>query len=192
LLSLVLPLNNSLLYSVLYNGFKFQLILCYGDVASMCYMSGSIEMENTYTPEQEVGVLQWILGKSVSSVVLRNTGQNDGFVGIAAPYLARILPIDLAMFGGEILCQPDAFLCSVHDVKVVNSVDQRARNIVAAGAEVRTKKENTLIWFLMQLLFLTKFCNPLSGFYSQIAVAGISETTPIWTRSCFHPRRWLW
>ncbi|RIA04795.1 hypothetical protein BRARA_K00937 [Brassica rapa] len=92
---------------------------------SMCYMSGSIEMENTYTPEQEVGVVQWVLGKSVSSVLLRNTGQNDGF-------------IDLAMFGGDILCQPDAFLCSVHDVKVVNSVYQRhrARNIAAAGAEV--------------------------------------------------------
>jgi len=106
---------------------------------SMCYMSGSIEMDNTYTPEQEVGVVQWILGKSVSSIVLRNTGQNDGFVGIAAPSLARILPLDLAMFGGDILCQPDAFLCSVHDVKVVNTVYQRhrARNIAAAGAEVR-------------------------------------------------------
>ncbi|KAG5414238.1 hypothetical protein IGI04_001808 [Brassica rapa subsp. trilocularis] len=138
---------------------------------SMCYMSGSIEMENNYTPEQEVGVVQWVLGKSVSSVLLRNTGQNDGFVGIAAPSLARILPvndlylamifflivitnydayytflcvlvlylkIDLAMFGGDILCQPDAFLCSVHDVKVVNSVYQRhrARNIAAAGSEV--------------------------------------------------------
>ncbi|CAN7043923.1 unnamed protein product [Brassica rapa subsp. trilocularis] len=103
---------------------------------SMCYMSGSVEMENTYTPEQQVGVLQWIFGKSVTNVVLRNTGPNDGFVGVAAPYFARILPIDLAMFGGEILCQPDAFLCSVSDVKVVNSVDQRARNIVAAGAEV--------------------------------------------------------
>ncbi|CAN6915542.1 hypothetical protein Bca4012_088463 [Brassica carinata] len=105
---------------------------------SMCYMSGSIEMENTYTPEQEVGVVQWVLGKSVSSVLLRNTGQTDGFVGIAAPSLARILPMDLAMFGGDILCQPDAFLCSVHDVKVVNSVYQRhrARNIAAAGAEV--------------------------------------------------------
>ncbi|KAF3529666.1 hypothetical protein DY000_02038749 [Brassica cretica] len=104
---------------------------------SMCYMSGSIGMENTYTPEQEVGVVQWVLGKSVSSVLLRNTGQTDGFVGIAAPSLARILPIDLAMFGGDILCQPDAFLCSVHDVKVVNSVYQRhrARNIAAAGAE---------------------------------------------------------
>ncbi|XP_024004351.1 uncharacterized protein LOC18030009 isoform X2 [Eutrema salsugineum] len=100
-------------------------------------MSGSIEMENTYTPEQEVGVVQWILGKSVSSVVLRNTGQSDGFVGIAAPSLARILPVDLAMFGGDILCQPDAFLCSVHDVKVVNTVYQRhrARNIAAAGVE---------------------------------------------------------
>ncbi|KAJ4912504.1 Tryptophan RNA-binding attenuator protein-like [Raphanus sativus] len=105
---------------------------------SMCYMSGSIEMENTYTPEQEVGVVQWVLGKSVSSVLLRNTGQNDGFVGIAAPSLARILPVDLAMFGGDILCQPDSFLCSVHDVKVVNSVYQRhrARNIAAVGAEV--------------------------------------------------------
>lgn len=107
-------------------------------------MSGSIEMENTYTPEQEVGVVQWVLGKSVSSVLLRNTGLNDGFVGIAAPSLARILPVndplachdfllyyylllsvmltthsglilicfvslrekvDLAMFGGDILCQ---------------------------------------------------------------------------------------
>ncbi|XP_010518719.1 PREDICTED: uncharacterized protein LOC104798366 [Tarenaya hassleriana] len=102
---------------------------------SMCYMSGSVEMENTYTPENEVGVLQWLLGKSVSSIVLRNTGQNDGFVGIAAPSLARILPIDLAMFGGEILCQPDAFLCSVNDVRVINTVDQRARNAVAVGAE---------------------------------------------------------
>ncbi|CAH2078782.1 unnamed protein product [Thlaspi arvense] len=104
---------------------------------SMCYMSGSIEMENTYTPEQEVGVVQWLLGKSVSSVALRNTGQSDGFVGIAAPSLARILPVDLAMFGGDILCPPDAFLCSVHDVKVVNTVYQRhrARHIVAAGAE---------------------------------------------------------
>ncbi|CAN6847979.1 unnamed protein product, partial [Brassica oleracea] len=77
-----------------------------------------------------------IFGKSVTSVVLRNTAPNEGFVGVAAPYFARILPIDLAMFGGEILCQPDAFLCSVSDVKVVNSFDQRARNIVAAGAEV--------------------------------------------------------
>ncbi|KAL6175826.1 hypothetical protein ACLB2K_052465 [Fragaria x ananassa] len=101
---------------------------------SMCFMSGSIEMENVFVPENEVGVWQWLFGKTVSSVVFHNNGQGDGFVGIAAPSLARILPIDLAMFGGEILCQPDAFLCSVNDVKVSNTVDQRARNIIP-GAE---------------------------------------------------------
>ncbi|KAL2903075.1 Altered inheritance of mitochondria protein 24 mitochondrial [Bienertia sinuspersici] len=102
---------------------------------SMCYTSGSIQMDNVYTPEQEIGVWQWIFGKTVTSIVLLNTGSSDGFVGIAAPSLARILPIDLAMFGGELRCQPDAFLCSVNDVKVTNtSADQRARNGVV-GAE---------------------------------------------------------
>lgn len=102
---------------------------------SMCFMSGSVEMENAYLPENEVGIWQWLFGKTVSNIVVRNSGPSDGFVGIAAPYFARILPIDLATFNGEILCQPDAFLCSVNDVKVSNTVDQRGRNVVA-GAEV--------------------------------------------------------
>ncbi|XP_051115456.1 uncharacterized protein LOC127240689 [Andrographis paniculata] len=97
---------------------------------SMCYMSGSIQMENVYVPENEAGVWQWLIGKSVTSIILHNTGSTDGFVGIAAPTLAKILPIDLALFGGEMLCQPDAFLCSINDVKVNNSVDPRARNAI--------------------------------------------------------------
>lgn len=102
---------------------------------SMCFMSGSIEMENIFVPENEVGVWQWLFGKTVTSVVFCNSGSTDGFIGIAAPSLARILPIDLSNLGGEILCQPDAFLCSINDVKVTNTVDQRARNVIA-GAEV--------------------------------------------------------
>ncbi|KAK4433582.1 hypothetical protein Salat_1120600 [Sesamum alatum] len=74
---------------------------------SMCYMSGSIQMENVYVPENEAGVWQWLL--------------------------ARVLPIDLALFGGEMLCQPDAFLCSINDVKVNNTVDQRARNVITSA-----------------------------------------------------------
>ncbi|CAB4279515.1 hypothetical protein PRUPE_5G065700 [Prunus persica] len=97
---------------------------------SMCFMSGSIEMENVFVPENEGGMWQWLFGKTVSSITFRNAGQGDGFVGIGAPTLARVLPIDLAMFGGEILCQPDAFLCSVSDVKVSNTIDQRARNVI--------------------------------------------------------------
>ncbi|XP_024172594.1 uncharacterized protein LOC112178656 [Rosa chinensis] len=97
---------------------------------SMCFMSGSIKMENVFVPENEVGVWQWLFGKTVSSIVFHNNGQGEVFVGNAAPSLTRILPIDLAMFGGEILCQ----MCSVNDVKVSNKVDQRARNIIP-GAE---------------------------------------------------------
>ena len=59
----------------------------------MCYMSGSIQMENVYIPENEAGLWQWLFGKSVTSIVLHNTGSSDGFVGIAAPSLARILPV---------------------------------------------------------------------------------------------------
>lgn len=62
-------------------------------------MSGSIEMENVFVPENEVGVWQWLFGKTVSSIVFHNNGQGDGFVGIAAPSLARILPVcDLPNF----------------------------------------------------------------------------------------------
>lgn len=99
---------------------------------SMCYMSGSVQMDNIYAPENEAGVWQWLFGKSVTNIVLHNTGSTDGFVGIAAPSLARILPIDLAIFGGEMLCQPDAFLCSINDVKVNNTIDQRPRNVITS------------------------------------------------------------
>ncbi|XP_020097148.1 uncharacterized protein LOC109716225 [Ananas comosus] len=107
---------------------------------TLCYMSGSIQMDNNYLPENEGGVWQWLFGKSLTSIVFFNPGPEDGYVGIAAPSPARILPIDLANLGGEILCQPDAFLCSVNDVAVTNTVDQRARNI-EVGAEVILKQK---------------------------------------------------
>lgn len=56
-------------------------------------MSGSVEMDNVFLPENEVGMWHWLFGKSVTSIVFRNPGPNDGFVGIAAPSLARILPV---------------------------------------------------------------------------------------------------
>ncbi|CAM8985250.1 unnamed protein product [Rhodiola kirilowii] len=105
---------------------------------SICYMSGSMEMENVYQPENEAGLLQWLFGKSITSVVVRNSGQTDGFVGIAAPSLARILP-------------PDAFLCSVSSVKVSNAVNQRIRNI-PDGVEVRLRNIPGVQGFLRQKL----------------------------------------
>ncbi|XP_042464452.1 uncharacterized protein LOC122047328 isoform X1 [Zingiber officinale] len=107
---------------------------------TICYMSGSIQMENNYIPENEAGLWHWFFGKNVTSIVLSNPSQEDGFVGIAAPSPARILPIDLSNFDGELLCQPDAFLCSVNDVRLSSNVDQRPHNI-EVGAEVILKQK---------------------------------------------------
>ncbi|KAM3260234.1 hypothetical protein ACQJBY_051478 [Aegilops geniculata] len=108
---------------------------------TMCYMSGNIQMDNNYLPENDGGVWQWIFGKSITSTVFFNPGPDDGYVGISAPFPGRILPIDLANFGGELLCQADSFLCSVNDVSVTSStVDQRPRNI-EIGAEMILKQK---------------------------------------------------
>ncbi|CAK9177613.1 unnamed protein product [Ilex paraguariensis] len=108
---------------------------------SMCYMPGSVVLEHVFPPEHEAGMWQWLFGKRVTSIVFSNVGPSDGFVGIAAPSLARILPvsivhfflstIDLAVLGGEMF--QDAFLCSISDVKVSNVVDQRVRNVIATA-----------------------------------------------------------
>ncbi|RWR86278.1 Mitochondrial biogenesis protein AIM24 [Cinnamomum micranthum f. kanehirae] len=59
---------------------------------SMCYTSGSVLVENIYTPENEGGIWQWLFGRNIKSIVLLNSGPHNGFVGIAAPSLARIIP----------------------------------------------------------------------------------------------------
>ncbi|OEL34739.1 hypothetical protein BAE44_0004249 [Dichanthelium oligosanthes] len=100
---------------------------------TMCYMSGNMQMDNNYLPENDGGVWQWIFGKSV----------------------------DLANFSGELLCQvssclillenqrtsytevslqADAFLCSVNDVSVTSTVEPRPRNI-EIGAEMILKQK---------------------------------------------------
>ncbi|KAI5081119.1 hypothetical protein GOP47_0004302 [Adiantum capillus-veneris] len=101
---------------------------------SMCYMSGMIQMENILPPENAgVNVWQLVFGRSPNNTMFTNVGTQDGYIGIAAPSLSRILPIDLAMFGGEIMCQPDAYLCSINDVAVVPTIMRRARTGIFGG-----------------------------------------------------------
>ena len=39
-------------------------------------------------------------------------------VAFAAPYPGKIIPINMAEFGGELLCQKDAFLCAAYGTRV--------------------------------------------------------------------------
>ncbi|XP_024524736.1 uncharacterized protein LOC9654237 isoform X1 [Selaginella moellendorffii] len=103
---------------------------------SMCYTSGSIQAEVNVPQENAgVGVLQWMMGRPDTSTTFTNAGSEDGYIGLGAPSLARILPIDLAVFGGEIICQREAFLGSVNDVTVKHLTPRRVR-VGYFGADV--------------------------------------------------------
>ncbi|MBF0429047.1 MAG: TIGR00266 family protein [Magnetococcales bacterium] len=53
-----------------------------------------------------------LTGESLFVTHFTNEGQGKQCVAFAAPFPGRIIPIDLASLGGELLCQKDAFLCA--------------------------------------------------------------------------------
>ncbi|BBN04768.1 hypothetical protein MPTK1_3g07480 [Marchantia polymorpha subsp. ruderalis] len=95
---------------------------------SMCYMSDAVQTE-TNVPAENAGnvIWQWLFGKVDAISTYVNNGTQDGYIGLGAPSLARVLPIDLAVFGEEIICQRDSFLCSINDVSVSPVATRRAR-----------------------------------------------------------------
>ncbi|MBP2000906.1 uncharacterized protein (TIGR00266 family) [Paenibacillus shirakamiensis] len=53
-----------------------------------------------------------ITGESLFMTIFTNEGRGRQNVMFAAPYPGKIIPLDLAQYGGKIVCQKDAFLCS--------------------------------------------------------------------------------
>jgi len=53
-----------------------------------------------------------VTGESIFMTHFTNSGGGKKRVAFAAPYPGKIIPLDLAALGGELLCQKDAFLCA--------------------------------------------------------------------------------
>ncbi len=53
-----------------------------------------------------------ITGESLFLTHFTNTGSGKKKVAFGAPYPGKIIPLDMSEFGGEIICQKDAFLCA--------------------------------------------------------------------------------
>ena len=53
-----------------------------------------------------------LTGESIFMTHFTNTGHGKRRVAFAAPYPGKIIPIDLAACGQELICQKDAFLCA--------------------------------------------------------------------------------
>ncbi|ALC18134.1 hypothetical protein DSOUD_3417 [Desulfuromonas soudanensis] len=59
-----------------------------------------------------------LTGESLFMTHFTNRGSVRRHVAFAAPYPGRIIPLDLAKVGGEILCQKDAFLCAAFGTRL--------------------------------------------------------------------------
>lgn len=66
-----------------------------------------------------------ITGESMFITHFTNQGQGKKRAAFAAPYPGKIIPIDMAKFGGDIICQKDAFLCAALGTEVSIAFNQK-------------------------------------------------------------------
>ena len=59
-----------------------------------------------------------LTGESLFMTVYTHLGNGKKHVTFAAPYPGKIIPMDLSLFKGKIICQKDAFLCAAKGVSV--------------------------------------------------------------------------
>jgi uncharacterized protein (TIGR00266 family) len=98
------------------------------EAGGMCYMEEGINFETKMgdgsTPGggflgglMSIGK-RMLAGESIFMTHFTNQGSRKCRVAFAAPYPGKIVPLNLAELGGEILCEKDAFLCAALGTKV--------------------------------------------------------------------------
>lgn len=59
-----------------------------------------------------------ITGESLFMTAFTNGGTGQRSAYFAAPYPGKIIPLDLSILGGKVICQKDAFLCCAKGVSI--------------------------------------------------------------------------
>lgn len=59
-----------------------------------------------------------LTGESIFMTYFTNAGHGKRRVAFAAPYPGKIIPFHLSDFGGEVICQKDAFLCAAMGTQI--------------------------------------------------------------------------
>ncbi|MBL8859164.1 MAG: TIGR00266 family protein [Planctomycetes bacterium] len=98
------------------------------EAGSMMYMTHGVAMQTVFgngsaADQGFFGKLvgagkRLITGESLFMTVYENKGAGKHRVAFAAPYPGKILPMDLAQLGGELICQKDSFLCAARGVEI--------------------------------------------------------------------------
>lgn len=98
------------------------------EAGSMTYMESAIEFETKMgdgsDPDQGfMGKLfsagkRAFTGESIFITHFTNTGSGAQHVAFSAPYPGNIVALDMAVLGGRVTCQKDAFLCAALGTKI--------------------------------------------------------------------------
>ena len=98
------------------------------EAGAMMYMTPGIKMETVLgdPSAQQGGLLGKVMaagkraltGESLFITTFTNAGTGREQVAFAAPYPGKIVPMDLAQLGGELICQKDAFLCAARGIRI--------------------------------------------------------------------------
>ena len=101
-----------------------------GEAGSLMFMDAGISMDTVFgdgsspSGAQSGGLFGKLLGagkrlvtgESLFTTVYTNQASQKQRVAFAAPYPGKILPMDLRQYGGQLICQRDAFLCAARGV----------------------------------------------------------------------------
>jgi len=103
------------------------------EAGAMMYMDNAVAMETVFGEGDQGGVVNSLLGagkrlltgESLFMTVFSNSGPDKQRVAFAAPYPGKIIPLNLAEFDGEIVCQKDAFLCAAKGVTIDIAIQKK-------------------------------------------------------------------
>jgi uncharacterized protein (TIGR00266 family) len=113
------------------------------EAGSMMYMGDGIEMETifgdgsakqTTVMDKLVGAGKRLLtGESLFMTIFSHKGPGKSRAAFAAPYPGKIVPVDLGLHGGALICQKDAFLCAAKGVAVSIAFQKRVGTALFGG-----------------------------------------------------------
>ncbi|NEP12081.1 MAG: TIGR00266 family protein [Symploca sp. SIO2C1] len=88
------------------------------EVGTMTYMEQGIAMQTNTGGGLFAGFKRMLTGESFFITTFLNNGRGKSHIGFATPYPGEVIPLDLAKFGGEFLCQKDSFICAAKGIEI--------------------------------------------------------------------------
>lgn len=93
---------------------------------SFMMMTDGIQMQTLFGDGNQSGFMsklftagkRLLTGENLFMTVYTNSSSIKRQVTFAAPYAGKIIPLNLALLGGKIICQKDSFLCAAKGVSV--------------------------------------------------------------------------